>query len=212
MDFLAGCRCAAASLLAGRLGCFFVPEVSCMKVNRRIIFFFVALLLGGYVLVYEINGSSKRDRTGPEERIFYFNIKNLEQVEIIRKDQSVLFKKEGAKWGVIHPAIADKIDSDTIDQRLQGLLSVFDYGIVRVVDKGPSDVSQFGLDRPELLLSIKTKGEAKPKTLLIGDHNPTFTSCYAMVKGEPKVLLLGISYKVEIESEIKHFLSKPSRV
>ena len=177
-----------------------------MRVDRRIILFFVAFLLGGYVLVYEINGSSKKDPTGPLERIFHFQADNVEEIEILRKSQNIFFKKEGAQWDVAHPDFADAVAPDIINKRIQNLLTIFDYGIVRVVVEGPSDISQFGLDKSELLLSIKVKGEAQPKILLIGNDNPTFMSCYAMVEGEQRVLLLGISYKAEIEREIDFFL------
>ena len=205
MDFLAHCRHTAASVFIDRVVCFFNQEDPCMMVNRRIILIVVALLLGGYVFVYEIQGS-KKGGTGAEqtEKIFYFDPHDVEEMEITRENQTVLFRKEGKDWSVIRP----KIHISNVDKRVYDLLSIFDYGIVDVIERNPSDISQYGLEKPKIRFSIKIKGDSKHKKLLIGDNNPTGMSCYAMVAGKQSVLQLGIMYKLEMTREIEYFLKQ----
>jgi hypothetical protein len=82
---------------------------------------------------------------------------------------------------------------------VHSLLSVFDYGILDVIHDNPENLAEFGLDNPEFQFSIKVKGDPL-KTLLIGSDNPTQNSCYAKVETLPRVLLLGILYKTDLDS------------
>ena len=94
------------------------------------------------------------------------------------------------------------------NRRINDLLSIFDYGIVRLIDTNPPDYAQYGLDQPKIELGIKIKGNPKFRTLLIGSNNPNNTSCYARVEGQPEVLLIGISYKRELDREPSFFIKQ----
>ena len=116
---------------------------------------------------------------------------------------SFLLKKEGGQWKFEKPHRVN-----ISKKRVDDLLSIFDYGIVGVVDKGPSDYAQYGLDRPEVEIGVRVGGLSKFQTLLIGNNNPMDTCSYARVKGRPEVLLVGTSYGREIEEAISYLLSK----
>ena len=70
-----------------------------------------------------------------------------------------------------------------------------------------SNLSQYGLDRPEIEFGIRGKGDDTFHTLSIGGNSPGSLSCYGRVKGEPGILLLGIRYKIELDRRLSFFVA-----
>ena len=155
----------------------------------------ILALLGGYTCFWEIKKPKTGQEAGNAQKIFNINPNDAREIALRMKGLSLLLKKEGDQWRLERPyriVISNK--------KIEDLLSMFDYGIVKVVDKNPSDYAQYGLVSPEIAFTVKVKGDAVLKTLLIGRNNPTNISCYARVKGRPEVLLVGMLYKRELNS------------
>ncbi len=179
-----------------------------MSPNRIVIVVLIPLfvLLGGYAYFYEINRGERRTKKTSRIEIFNFSTNDVQEIELRQRDQTLLFKKEKGQWSIKRP-IQTFVDNNKIDD----LLSVFDYGVIRVIDVDPSENGQYGLERPEIEFGIKVKGDSEFRTLLIGSNHPTNVSCYARVKGEFRVLLVGIVYKRELERVLSFFESRRSK-
>jgi len=166
-------------------------------INKNSVFLIVAfILLGGYVYFFEME---KKNESPDEEveKIFYFDLNEVQGLKIRFQDESILIKKEKEKWLLKKPFVSLLKSKDVND-----LISILNYGIVRVVNENPRDLSQWGLSQPEIELSFEVAEGFKPfswKTLFIGKENPAMTSCYALVKGEVRVLMIGIIYKRELK-------------
>ena len=160
----------------------------------------ILVFLGGYLYIYERAGVKGVPEARRVERIFNFNIDDIQEITLRWKDGAIFFKKEKGQWMIKEPweAPAD-------NEKINDLLSLFDYGIVGVVD-APSDYSQYGLVQPEIEWGIKGKGETAYRSLLIGSNNPNNTSCYARVRGEPRVMIIGGAYKSGLQKEASYFL------
>src|SRR3990172_3919563 len=159
----------------------------------------ILVFLGGYLYIYEktvVRGVPEARRV---ERIFNFNIDDIQEITLRWKGGAIFFKKEKGQWRIKKPweAPAD-------NEKINDLLSLFDYGIVGVVD-APSDYSQYGLVQPEIEWGIKGKGETAYRSLLIGSNNPNNTSCYARVRGESRVMIIGSAYKSGLQKEAPYF-------
>ena len=163
--------------------------------KRLIVLIICFVFLGGYVFIFEQGGKEKS--SGEEaEKIFSFDLKEVKGIKITFQDKSILIQKENEKWTVKQP-----FDFLLKSEGISDFLSMFDYGIVRVVHDNPQNLSQWGLSEPEIELSFEVAEGSKPsswKTLFIGKENPSYTSCYAMVKGELRVLMIGAAYKSEL--------------
>jgi hypothetical protein len=172
-----------------------------MSRNKIAVLIFVFLILGTYVYFYEIGKGEKKDQAPEKVKVLDINPEDVQEIIIKKEDQHVALRMIDGQWRVIDPG-----DADVKNQRVNDLLSFFDYGIVRVIDPNPSDLEQYGLIRPKYEFWIKTKGEETYKTLIIGSDAPGKISCYAKVKGRSKVVLLGILYRQELERALKDFL------
>jgi hypothetical protein len=165
-----------------------------MSFRNTFILAIIFVLLAGFLVKMKWQGIEQK-----VERIFVFNPQEVEEIRLTKDKQTIVLRKEEKEWkvsmltktGSARP-IADK-------KIVHSLLSVFDYGILDVIHDHPTNLSDFGLDNPEFEVSIKVKGDPL-KTLLIGSDNPTQNSCYAKVETLPRVLLLGILYKTDLDS------------
>ncbi len=169
-----------------------------MNWKETLILAIVFLSLGGYVYFFE----REIEETIPDvENLIDFNTEDVREIVLKSRNQTILFEKENDKWKIKQPQSVD------LDQRkVEDLLTVFHYRIVRVLEISPSEVSQFGLDPPELEFGLKLKGEETFKTLLIGSDSPGGGSCYGMITGKSKVYVLGIRYKIELNRDLNYFL------
>lgn len=172
-----------------------------MSRNKIAVLIVIFLLLGTYVYFYEIGKGEKKDQAPEKVKVLDIIPEDVQEIIVKKEDQHVALRMINGQWRIIEPG-----DADAANKRVNDLLSFFDYGIVRVIDPNPSDLEQYGLDRPKYEFWIKTKGEESFKTIIIGSDAPGNISCYAKVKGQPKVVLLGILYRQELERALKEFL------
>ena len=166
-----------------------------MNLKRTLVLAIILILIGAYS--YQLKW---RERGQKIEKIFIFNPQEVEEIRLVKGGKTIILEKQGKEWNVmssIRPVGTKPIRDERM---IRNLLSVFDYGILEVIHDHPTNLADFGLDNPEYEFSIKLKGDPSFKTLLIGSDNPSQTSCYAKVELLPRVLLLGILYKTDLDS------------
>lgn len=165
-----------------------------MRFRTTAILAAIFVLLAGFLVIMKWQGTGQK-----VERIFAFNPQEVEEIRLTKDKQTVILRKEEKEWKVSMSTQTGSARPIADERIVHSLLSVFDYGILEVIQDHPSNLSDFGLDHPEFEVGIKVKGGSL-KTLLIGSDNPTQTSCYAKVETSPRVLLLGILYKTDLNS------------
>src|SRR3989304_3798642 len=105
--------------------------------RNRINFILISILvfLGGYLYIYERAGVRGVPEVRKVERIFNFKIDDIQEIMLRWKGGAIFFKKEKGQWRIKKPweAPAD-------NEKINDLLSLFDYGMVGVVN-APSDLS-----------------------------------------------------------------------
>ena len=62
--------------------------------------------------------------------------------------------------------------------------------VQRVVDEQPKDLAAFGLAKPRVTVTFRVAGDKTPRTLLLGDKNPTGSDLYAKLPDAPRVFLV----------------------
>ena len=173
-----------------------------MSRSRIGILSIILISLGVYVYFYELGPVEKGEESPAVEKVFDFKPEDIQEIMLKKKAEVILFRMEDGHWRIKKP-----LESNADYGKVYDLLSVFDYGIVRIIDIGHSNLSQYGLDRPEIEFGIKAKGHDTFQTLLIGGNSPGAFSCYGRVKGESGVLILGIRYKIELDRELPYFIT-----
>ena len=59
-----------------------------------------------------------------------------------------------------------------------------------VVDEKPKDLAPYGLAKPRVTVTFRVAGDKAPRTLLLGDKNPTGSDVYAKLPDAPRVFLV----------------------
>lgn len=157
--------------------------------------------IGLYVYFYEIGVEKKTEANLEVKKVFYFKPENVQEVVLKRKGQSILLRKENGQWRIKKP-----LEADGDNKKIYDLLSVFDYGIVRVMETVSTDLSQYGLDRPTIEFRIKVKGQNAYQSLMIGGNNPDNSCVYARVKEQSGIFVLGIRYRIELSRDFSYFM------
>jgi hypothetical protein len=174
---------------------------------KLIVLVVVLILLGAYVFLWELGDIEKPQENPESEKIIYFNLEDVRSIEIVlaNKRGALAFEKKDTQWRVTKP-----LEASVERGRVEDLLSIFDYGYVEVIDEGPTDLSPYGLDNPEVILTIAVseKERLSSHTLLFGSNNPTNNSCYCMVKDDPRILLVGVLYKQDLEKHVSFYIPK----
>ena len=114
------------------------------------------------------------------------------------KKNHLIFKRDGDQWHLSSPK-----EAPVKKEKIDSMLSVFDYGFSREVNSNPSDLSEYGLDDPPIEFGIRISGEERFKTIQLGDNSPSDLNCYAKLKEQPNVYVVGILYKRELEEGLK---------
>jgi len=172
-----------------------------MNLNKIVILAVIFLLLGVYVYIFE-TGSAKVDEvvTDKVEKALDFNVEEVLEVRIKKEGQIVLLKLLNGQWRIVKP-----VDAGVVNEKVHDLLTFFDCGIVRVIEANGSNFKLYGLENSRYEFGVKTRGDNTFQTLLIGEDAPGNLSCYARVKGQEKVVLLGVRYRQEFDSAFTEF-------
>jgi hypothetical protein len=98
---------------------------------------------------------------------------------------------------VVTAPIRSKADERTVDSVLQSAAKGKREKIVK--DK-EVDWSEYGLDKPEFTITLKTK--EKEYRIAFGAANPTKTSCYVRVNDDPQLLLVSDTFKNSLNKQL----------
>ena len=164
----------------------------------------IFLILGFYVCFFETGGKNKGKSPDRIEKALGIIPEDIQEIVLKRQDLRVALENVANGWRIKEPFEADANNSIVHD-----MLAVFDHGIVRVIEENPSDLKLFGLASPRYELTIKGRKDKGFRTLLIGDDAPGNLSCYAMVDGSTRVILLGVRYRQEFDRALADFTRAP---
>jgi len=169
-----------------------------MSFKRTIALIIILVALGTYFYLWEVRGTSKSLKEEEVERIFPSDKEDVEEVELIRGSEIIRCRKTNKGWQITAP-----FEASDIDDVMSDLLSdVGNAVMIEVIDTNPSNLADYGLDRPRMGLSLKFKDDPTPKTLLLGDSNPNRTCIYAKFEDLPEVILVGSLLKHDLETGI----------
>ena len=146
----------------------------------------LAVGLGAYIYFVE----AKRDLTDPatkKEKIFTLDTSKVEEIEIKAASGEVTrLKKNGTEWQIVAPATleADQSEVSSLLNALDALESQ------RTLEEKPADLKPFELNPPRFTVAVRSAGETAMRRLNVGSKTPTGSDLYAMVEGQPKLILI----------------------
>ena len=115
----------------------------------------------------------------------------------MKDNKTILYQREEQVWWMKEP-MNIKGDEKAVDDILHSIIRVVETD---PVTDNPSDLLQFGLDRPQMEISVWLEGKEEEITLLLGNDNPTSITLYAKMGDSPRVFLVGSLIRWELKKE-----------
>jgi hypothetical protein len=179
-----------------------------MRYKSSLILLVLVILLGLYLYLIELPGQKAKQQE--EERTQ--KIANFEPDEAIGlylsypkrpAGQEILLEKDSEnKWQIVKP-----ITFPADQSGVQGLLSsIGSMKMERVVEEKAQDLKIYGLDQPEIKVSVKLKDHEEH--LLFGDSAPVGSTMYVMRSGEDIVRLTDQFYKTSLTKTVTDLRKK----
>lgn len=134
--------------------------------------------------------ASKAEDTSSKQEKLFPNVAsdNVEKLTV-RNDagETTTLEKRDGKWVMTAPVQtrASDMDASGIVNGLAGL------EVTRVVDENPTDVKDYGLDKPTVEIDFTSNAGKPSGKLLIGGKTATGGSLYARKDDEKRVVLIG---------------------
>jgi len=158
------------------------------KLKTLIIALGVLVLLGG-AYYWSIARNSKKADFTPPDYTPYPSLGNLDSYKLVKIELSdlTLEKKDGT-WELVSlnggiPPGGIELDQRQIQTMTYYLASVW---AEKIVDEEPSDLSQYGLDKPSHRTFV-TDTTGRRVEYILGDMTPSRSTYYIMEAGDPKV-------------------------
>lgn len=143
--------------------------------------------LGGYIYFVDSKRPAATPDGAPQSlgKVFTVEADKINELRVSYQAESTLLKKDNSGWKLVEPVQVDADPPEAI-----GLTTALNgIDIVRVVDDNPTDVAQFGLANPNIIVSFKTEGGGAG-TLKLGNKNATQGELYAQKDDEKRVFLV----------------------
>ncbi|HWI18565.1 MAG TPA: DUF4340 domain-containing protein, partial [Vicinamibacterales bacterium] len=143
--------------------------------------------LGGYIYFVD----SKRPAApadgspGALGKVFTVEADKINELRITYQGQTSLVRKDDAGWKLVEPL---QVEADP-PEAIGVTTALGNIDIVRVVDENPTDIEQFGLAKPNIVVEFKAEGGAAG-TLKLGNKNATQGEVYALKNDEKRVFLV----------------------
>lgn len=183
-----------------------------MNWGKTLLLLLGLIVLSGYLYIFEIRGGAEKKLAEERKKqaewrniqLFPYQPDEFKKVTLFKDGTTIVYGKENGVWWMKEPL--------TI-RGGEGAMTNIILSIINVVETdpvgdNPSDLAQFGLDAPPLSISVVLEGDAQPKTLLLGEDNPTSITLYAKWEHEPRVFLVGSLIRWEMNKEFYNLTNR----
>ena len=176
-----------------------------MKHKGTLLLIVVLVALSSFFYIYEIKGAAKRKQAEEERKkeewrkiqIFPYQVQDFKKIRIMKDNKTILYQREEQVWWMKEP-MNIKGDEKAVDDIIRSIIGVVETD---PVTDNPSDLVQFGLDRPQMEISVWLEGKEEEMILLLGNDNPTSITLYAKMGDSPRVFLVGSLIRWELKKE-----------
>ncbi|MFI5079160.1 MAG: DUF4340 domain-containing protein [Vicinamibacteria bacterium] len=150
----------------------------------------LAAALGAYLLFFErFRDAPAADAPdSPRGKVFdKLDAAKIEEIQIAAASgEATTLRKVDNAWRLTAP-IAVPADQTEAGGAASNLATA---DVQSVVDEKPKDLAAYGLAKPRVTITFRVAGDKAPRTLLLGDKNPTGSDVYAKLPDAPRVFLV----------------------
>ena len=150
----------------------------------------LATALGAYLFFFERHREAPAADApdSPRGKVFdKLDAAKIEEIQIAAASgETTTLRKVDNAWRLTAP-IAVPADQTEAGSAASNLATA---DVQSVVDEQPKDLAAFGLAKPRVTVTFRVAGDKAPRTLQLGDKNPTGSDVYAKLPGAPRVFLV----------------------
>lgn len=167
----------------------------------------IALALGGFVYIYEIQGKEQRETTEARKQIFDFEEEDIQGLTIVQPEQTLRFERTDSDlpWQMKQPK-----DIPASDAAVSFLLNLLVEGESdRTFTIAPEQKSEYGLEKPFAEIEVELKDSRRE--LILGNPNFDNKFVYAQVDSSSQadedlaVILVPIDFQYAVERELEEW-------
>jgi hypothetical protein len=163
----------------------------------------IFVLLGAYIYFFELPKGDKEKY----QPLLSFKQEDVAGMTLAYPGQEIQLRKEtSGRWRMTHP-LQVPADESTISGVLSALSAI---EVKRTIEEkaGSEELKNFGLDKPQVKISISLKGGGSLPPVLIGAKTPVGDSTYVKKETEPRVLLTSSLLSSSFEKKLHDFRDK----
>ena len=186
-----------------------------MKLPKTtLILILLALGLGGFVYFHEVKNRTQQIATKTQkQKIFSFTAADVQSLTIKIKDTTLQIEKrntsEKPQWEIKSPISA--LANDAIVAYLMDLL--VEGKTERIVSVTPTELSEFGLDKPVATIDVKLKNQQSHQLILgKGDFNNQFLYAQADSNKNMNLLLVSKDFVNAVNRDISEWKQTPEKM
>jgi hypothetical protein len=161
----------------------------------------VLIGLGTFFYVYEVRQGPAREKATTEKDRAWKGLeaKDVEEVAIARKGDTLRLKKAGEAWTLTAP-IEARAERQPAEDLASSLVSL---RVEREIEAASFKRADYGLEPPAAEITFKAKGETH--RVRLGAKNPTGIWVYAQLEDRPAVVLVPDSLLRDAEKPVADF-------
>ncbi|HEY2663538.1 MAG TPA: DUF4340 domain-containing protein [Candidatus Binataceae bacterium] len=151
-----------------------------MRLRNTIIVFILLLIVGGYAWY------SSFQPADTAVKLNNITADDIVKINLKYPDHEIeLDRAGGGKWQIVKPikTDADKTASDNLATAIAGAV------VKKTVDETPSGLAPYGLDKPEVVVTVTTKNKGTLPGIEVGKTTPVGFSAYIKTTDKPAVTL-----------------------
>jgi hypothetical protein len=164
-----------------------------MRLRNTIIVFILLLIIGGYAWY------SSLQPTDSAVKLNNITAEDIVKIDLKYPDREIeLDRTSGDKWQILKPinTDADKTAADNLASAIAGTV------VKKTVDDSPPALAPYGLEKPDVTVTVTTKSKGTLPGIEIGKTTPIGFSAYIKTTGKPAVMLTESAFSAGMNKSV----------
>ena len=171
-----------------------------MRFRSTIILVVLLLGLGAYVYWIEY---PKAQEEAKKKTLIDFKADDATEVTLAYPDREIALKKVGEEWRLTKP-LDTLADTTTVKNLVN---AIAECEVKKELTETSGDLSQYGLDKPLVTVTVKVKDKALP-AILVGKNTPVGASTYVERADDKKIVLTNSAFRAGMDKKVNDLRDK----
>ena len=163
-----------------------------MSIRNTFIVLILLILVGGYAFY------ASRQPVEEKNRLFDIKSDDINAITLKYPDREIALAKEGGKWMLTQPLHAEA-DPAVVKTMAR---AVADCEVKKTLEGASSDLAPFGLDKPQVTVTVSTKDKGAMPGIEVGKTTPVGFAAYIKTTDKPAVIVTNATFPPEVKKTV----------